>query len=304
MFKHSRPMHVLSPGSWVSVHPDRATGSAPGSQGARRFSGAWCGFTLIELLVVISIIGVLIALTMPSLSAAREAAASTLCATRERQVAVAINTYKTDNSQWYPVNTTFDTGSSGDYGATRHRKYAYKKGTASGQIVFVQQVRPYLQIQEPGEKGYDSRKLHPGRNILACPASDYRPGMTTAEGQKYAVINDGTQVSNYVISAYFGWGDPFLWDPNYTSTSSAANMKWVPKRGEPVAPSRLVLGGEALGASTYFGYLMPNYLSNYYAYFHPNGTANVMLADGHVINVEGHVGKWDPTIYEFYGLIR
>ncbi len=271
-----------------------------------RPAGAWRGgFTLIELLVVISIIGILMALLLPSLVQAREAAQSALCMGRERLVGVAINTYKTDNRLWYPVNNTYDTGDSGDYGATRHPKFAYRKGTASGQIIFVQQIRPYMQVQEPGEKGFDSRKLSPGRNVLLCPASDYRPGMNTTEGQKYAVINDGTQVSTYVISAYFGWGDPFNWDPFYNTASNATSyQRYTPKRGEPVSPSRLALGGEALGSSTYFGYLMPNYLPTTYAYFHPNGTANVMLADGHVVNVKGHVGQWDPVLFEFYGAIR
>ncbi len=266
------------------------------------------GFTLIEMLVVISILGVLFALMLPALVRAREAAQNMLCMARERQIAVVIVSYKVDNRQWYPVNTTYDSGNSGDGGATRHPKYAYRKGTSSGQIIFVQQIRPYLQIPEPGVSGYDSRKVLPSRNMLACPASPYRPGMSTSTGQDYAVINDGTQVSNYVISAYFGWGDPFIFDPNYTAPSSVANgilnMRWLPKRGEPVAASRLVLGGEMIGASTYFGYLMPNYLSSTYAYFHPNDTANVMAADGHVVNVKNHVGNVDPTLLEFYGAIR
>jgi prepilin-type N-terminal cleavage/methylation domain-containing protein len=299
----------LRPESWVWKTRNLASGpefeTVPGTQSAARLGR---GFTLIELLVVISILGVLFALMLPSLVAAREAAQNALCMVRERQVGIAINTYKVDNRQWYPVNTTYDTGNSGDGGATRHPKFAYKKSTASGQIVFVQQVRTYLQIPEPGVAGYDSRKLLPSRNALACPASDYRPGMPTspasAEAFKHVVISDGTQVSNYVISAYFGWGDPFVWDPLYNPASSAPNLKWLPKRGEPVAPSRLVLGGEALGSSTYFGYLMPNYMSTAYAYNHPNDTANVMLADGHTVNVKNHVGQWDSAIYEFYGAIR
>ena len=55
------------------------------------------GFTLVELLVVVAILMLLLALLTPSLSRAKRIVQTTICGSNTRQLAYAINTYRTDH---------------------------------------------------------------------------------------------------------------------------------------------------------------------------------------------------------------
>jgi prepilin-type N-terminal cleavage/methylation domain-containing protein/prepilin-type processing-associated H-X9-DG protein len=67
------------------------------------------GFTLVELLVVIAIIGILVALLLPAIQAAREAARRSQCSSNMKNLALAMHSYH-DSKKAFPAALTFPKG--------------------------------------------------------------------------------------------------------------------------------------------------------------------------------------------------
>ncbi|MGL6196841.1 MAG: DUF1559 domain-containing protein [Thermoguttaceae bacterium] len=179
------------------------------------------GFTLVELLVVIAIIGILIALLLPAVQAAREAARRMQCSNNIKQIGLALHTHH-DALNYMPPGATFLPKKNGGN---------WEKAWGWGALVlpYMEQQALYEKLQV-GKKAFD--EVFPGNDYAnwnaelitasqtplqtyLCP-SDSRSGTINTQvdyvsGQLPNSHKPG--LSNYVGSFGYSWvtwggGDP------------------------------------------------------------------------------------------------
>ena len=160
------------------------------------------GFTLVELLVVIAIIGILVALLLPAIQAAREAARRTQCTNKMKQLGLAVLNYESAKKSLplaYTPNNSFTVPKTGVCNGTASTAPV---STGAAHHSFHTFILPYI---EEGSV-YDSIDLKTdwffptavnGKiNLTAtskdleeflCPSVEARPGTYTTD---YTVISD------------------------------------------------------------------------------------------------------------------
>lgn len=144
-------------------------------------------FTLVELLVVIAIIGILVALLLPAVQAAREAARRTQCNNNLKQIVIAMHTYH-DSYQAFPMNVGWT--SSYAYGGAYSDKVGlmpYVEKTAEYNTMV-----PYWQgqgIYDPWWQGNPT--ILSGRiPVFNCPSQPFT--LNDGKGNFTYAINNGT----------------------------------------------------------------------------------------------------------------
>ena len=126
------------------------------------------GFTLVELLVVIAIIGVLVALLLPAVQAAREAARRTECLNKLKQLGLAANLYHDARLELPPGAQTCCLGTWVPY------LLAFvEQGNAADQYVFFDDQTPITSVNnDPASYFSEQNLLVTGRHyeVLNCPS--------------------------------------------------------------------------------------------------------------------------------------
>lgn len=170
------------------------------------------GFTLVELLVVIAIIGILIALLLPAVQSAREAARRMQCSNNLKQIALALHNYAAAQREHFPI---------GSPGPVEH-------GVFSALLPYLEQQAIYNELDLTGKTRTTMQEPHRYTSIPAylCPSWPHGPvfrnmhnglqngAVTTYQGVAGAyptvppVTEAGTGCGDIPKNGVFGWGFP------------------------------------------------------------------------------------------------
>lgn len=172
----------------------------------RRSCAAGGGFTLVELLVVIAIIGILVALLLPAVQAAREAARRSECANNLKQIGLAALNYESQHKHLPP-------GGYLEQGAfwSGYLLPFMEEGAAADVLTL-----PNIGSRDPAADGLqfahpsaysDSRLLGPNyRNVQVCemPFKVYRCPSVDMPLQQRCITADGWYVEQRAPCSYLG----------------------------------------------------------------------------------------------------
>jgi prepilin-type N-terminal cleavage/methylation domain-containing protein len=148
------------------------------------------GFTLVELLVVIAIIGVLVALLLPAVQAAREAARRAQCTNNMRQVGLAVLNYESGKGTLPPSHTRIP-----DHSCIAYILPYMEQGALFSQYNFDKHWH-----DDPAGVAVTNRKLaRTPIPTLRCPSTPEAGSERKAEAIDYAICDAFVQSTKQVL---------------------------------------------------------------------------------------------------------
>ena len=194
------------------------------------------GFTLVELLVVIAIIGILVALLLPAVQAARESARRTTCSNNLKQLGLAVHEY---HDAFRRVPSSFDWLGN------------QRRGWIVGILPFIEQDALFATLSEIHFQLPDP-KAAPVRtaviDTLICP-TDGRTGksgtpnrITTKQFQWVGTEMATTNYKGVIGDPNMGNGWPGMGSQDFHNTSPNNGMFWRYSFRHPVAFNQVIDG--------------------------------------------------------------
>lgn len=177
------------------------------------------GFTLVELLVVIAIIGILIALLLPAVQAAREAARRTECTNNVKQIALALHNYH-DTYTRVPLHTYAPDGA------------GYTRPDSNLTLNWNIAILPYIEAGTIADILVNGAFYYPGRSA-DDPRKDASLEACTAVISSFACPSNGFPGSRGRLSGndcYRG-SDNFWWGGGLNPYNHTGGSDYVGMRG-------------------------------------------------------------------------
>lgn len=258
------------------------------------------GFTLIELLVVITIISLLVAILLPALAAAREAARTLQCASNSRQIGIPMQMYISDHDGYYPATQDAKVHTNTGISYYGWKDFWYQRLMYEGYLA--------------STLNYDYNQYVPMRynDVLLCP--NWHDKASSHNTRSFKI--GGAMRYGYITYGYnevIGGGS----NQNWINTHQRGGNKYGPLRVTNLKhSSSTIMVAEAADVNSSGNFNHPSAYINVFganpagtssgrmAYpYHSGGGSNVLWADGHVTTESNGKIGYPLKLYQKLGLV-